>query len=717
MSIATIDRRLSLRLRPDVRIERGADGRWVTTDPVRMTNIELSEEEISIARWLGDRITLRELMRRYHQRFAPRRIEAEELDRRLARMLELGLLASTRSGQGDALWRRRQETRSRKRRWAWTRLLAVRLPGIDPDAPLTWLNRYFGWVFGWAGAALLAGMFLLAALVLLSGARDFAAELPGLAELAKPEWLISLFACLAVLKTLHELGHALACKHLGGEVREIGLLLLAGAPCLYCDVSTAWRLQDKRQRMLINVAGVLVELGVACVAVLVWSVSESHTVRMLCVNLVLLASLGTLLVNLNPLLRFDGYYLLSDALGVANLWRRSRTACAERVRSLITWRPKHPPQQEPLWMAVYGACSMAYLGAVLVGVGWVALSTLKTWRLEAFGWAVIALIAAAMTIPPLTHWTHTLSRPVSEHRWRWGRITGFLVICLLVGVGLWHTPSPWNIDARAVVLPNSATPVAVTLPGRLVWAIEPGERVEKGTLIGRLENPEVQRRLLRAEAEAERYRLDLHMLEARRAEDPEANNRLPAARAVAEESQRRLAELRADADRLELRALVKGVVLSRTLPDRETENDLLAAWEGDPLDRVNRGAWLETGDILCVIAPSGTPRVELFLDERDADRVAAGQEVRLALRQRHGTILGGTILQVARAPEPSPDSSRDQHEPARLICRAQVALEQEPAPAGGALIYGGGGEARVLAGWSTLGDLVTTTIRRAFTLP
>ena len=124
---------------------------------------------------------------------------------------------------------------------------------------------------------------------------------------------------VVVAKTLHELGHALACRHFGGECHELGILLLVFLPCLYCNVSDAWMFDSRWRRVAVDVAGMYVELVLAAICTFLWWFSVPGWFNSVCFNLMIVCSLNTLLFNGNPLLRYDGYYLLSDLLEVPNL--------------------------------------------------------------------------------------------------------------------------------------------------------------------------------------------------------------------------------------------------------------------------------------------------------------------------------------------------------------------------------------------------------------
>ena len=160
-----------------------------------------------------------------------------------------------------------------------------------------------------------------------------------------PRNLFWLLLAIGAVKVLHELGHALACKHFGGEVHELGFMLLVFAPCLYCDVSDAWRLPSKWQRIAVSAAGMVVELVLAALATIVWWYAQPGVVQLVALNIMIVCTVSTLLVNGNPLLRYDGYYILSDLVETPNLWQRSREVLR---RFASEWLLGEPAADDPL---------------------------------------------------------------------------------------------------------------------------------------------------------------------------------------------------------------------------------------------------------------------------------------------------------------------------------------------------------------------------------
>ncbi|MEO8496039.1 MAG: hypothetical protein ABI614_13285 [Planctomycetota bacterium] len=186
----------------------------------------------------------------------------------------------------------------------------------SPNKLLSALVVPLGWLFSfWA---MLAGLLVIAAGVgtVVSHAEKFAAASHSV--LTPHNWVWLGLAWLG-LKIVHELAHGLCCKYHRGEVREAGVVFMLLAPMAYIDVTSCWRFPSKWQRIHVAAAGMYVELLLASVAAIVWSRIDSPVFNHLLYNVIVMASLSTLLFNANPLMRFDGYYILADLLGIPNL--------------------------------------------------------------------------------------------------------------------------------------------------------------------------------------------------------------------------------------------------------------------------------------------------------------------------------------------------------------------------------------------------------------
>jgi putative peptide zinc metalloprotease protein len=216
--------------------------------------------------------------------------------------------------------RHQRHERMEWRRRLWTPL-ALRFPLIDPDRFLERTLPVVRPLFGWLGALLWLAVVGTGMVLAASHWTDLTENV--MDRVLAPQNLLLLWLVYPAVKALHELGHAYATKRWGGEVHEIGIMLLVLTPVPYVDASASWGFRDKYQRMVVGAAGIGVELFLGSLALFVWLSVEPGAVSSVAYNVMLISGISTLLFNGNPLLRFDGYYVLADAIEIPNLGTRA----------------------------------------------------------------------------------------------------------------------------------------------------------------------------------------------------------------------------------------------------------------------------------------------------------------------------------------------------------------------------------------------------------
>src|SRR5207247_2206343 len=190
---------------------------------------------------------------------------------------------------------------------------------------------YWGWFFSlWFFAVALSVMFA-AILLVTTHFETFRDKLPSYHEFFSFSTVFYLWISLGVVKVIHEFGHGLSCKKFGGEVHEMGLLFLVFSPCMYCNVSDSWMIPSKWKRIVISSAGIYVELLIAALATFVWwNTPNQPFVNNLSLSLMIVCSVSTVVFNANPLMRYDGYYVLADWIEIPNLRERSNRYITNR---------------------------------------------------------------------------------------------------------------------------------------------------------------------------------------------------------------------------------------------------------------------------------------------------------------------------------------------------------------------------------------------------
>jgi putative peptide zinc metalloprotease protein len=645
---AAIDRPLPLKQRRDLVVrEQWFAGRrhFVLHDPLALTYAWLSEVEHAIWKLLDGRTSAAQVLERFAARFSPRQLSPLELQSFLVQLHRQGLVVSDAPGQGEQLAQRK----NRKERFSPLRLaeqlVALRWRGVDPEPLLAWLDPALGWLFTRAGLVLWALVVAWAAALAIWNGSEIARRLPSAQAWLAGSNLVWLGVATILVKTLHELGHALAARRMGCRPREVGVQLFFLLPCLYTNVSDVWLVPGKWRRMAVSAAGIYVELLLAAIATILWWHAEPGVLASLSLNVMLVASVGTLLLNGNPLLRYDGYYLLSDLVEVPNLEQQSRQQLAALAGQWFAGLPATVTDEvgpaKRCWLAAYAAAAFVYRAALLVVVYFAVRALLAPYRLQPLCDVLVGIAAVGMVMPLAVASVRQLRQAQRRRELRPARmvLAGAVAAGLILAAAL--IPLPQRVTLPVVIEPEGASAMYVTVAGTLTSALPAGTRVHRGQTIAQLASPELARDRARLESEVRRQELHLAALEATRGDDPAARAAVPAAQQTLADLQHRLAQVRAFVGKLQLTAPHDGIILPP--PRRRPHNDerQLATWLGTPLDLANRGSHLETGTLLCLIGHSGRAQALAIAPQSEASLVQADAHAILALPQwPHGTIRG-----------------------------------------------------------------------------
>ncbi|HVW00083.1 MAG TPA: HlyD family efflux transporter periplasmic adaptor subunit, partial [Planctomycetaceae bacterium] len=363
-----------------------------------------------------------------------------------------------------------------------------------------------------------------------------------------------------------------------------------------------------------------------------------------------ICSVNTVVMNANPLMKFDGYYMLSDLLEIPNLQQKSfqlfQTFFADVCLGMETREPHFMPQQRRWRFITYAIAVYLYRWMVSFGVLWFLYTFLKPYKLQALG-AVLAVASLyTLLVHPLIQLVKFLRAPgrtVSVSKLR-------ICLTLLVVAGLIAAvlciPIPHRVTTVLTIEPHDFDSVFVTVPGTLEAVyVEPGEYVHKGDLLAELEN--------------ESLRLELESLE-RQAHSLEAGMKTylaldrPGERQQAEdalhETREQITQRREQIGRLQIRAPRSGIIIP--CPERpETvleEDSELPHWERSALHRENLGASFDTGTPLCMVGDEREMEALLIVDQSDIEFVRPKREVRIVLDAYSQTRYTGEIIEIAQ---------------------------------------------------------------------
>lgn len=436
----------------------------------------------------------------------------------------------------------------------------IRIPFGRPEAFLRALNPIVGWMLS-PTATILAVMFMLAAgAQLASQWTQFSTASNSV--FAQDNWVWLLVAWVG-LKGVHEIAHGMACQRYGGEVRETGVMLAFFAPLAYVDVTSCWSFTSRWKRIHVAAAGMYAELVLASISVFLWTRVNSPILSHLLYNVIVMASISTLLFNANPLMKFDGYYILSDLLQLPNLYTQSSEAIKNFAARWIWGTKKSEPTAfgKQAWvLKVYG------VGAVC----WrllICFSMLITASVLFHGAGIALVIAGSIAWfgMPLFQFGKLLSN-LAKHNptrlFRGGVIMSGLLTLLLAF--LFKTPVPFSRVAPGVVEIQEGRQVRCEVDGFIdeIYVAD-GQFVNAGDLLLRIRNEEVASRHsdLLFEIEQEKIR---HQMAMKTHESGEA----VVARKNLDSLNDRLIETRRDLEALEVVAPTSGQVIAQQLYSR-----------------------------------------------------------------------------------------------------------------------------------------------------
>ncbi|MFN2410452.1 MAG: biotin/lipoyl-binding protein [Halomonas sp.] len=419
--------------------------------------------------------------------------------------------ANVLAGQGDIdideLSRRQQKFQRGK----WLQLvrspLGIRIPLLDPERFINATYPLIKPLIGPFGAVLWLATIALALVVAGIHWQGLTQNLAD--RVLGIDNLLLMALVYPLIKSLHELGHAWTTKDAGGEVHEIGVMLLVFFPVPYVDASAAAACPDKGQRMLVGAAGILVELFMAALAMLVWAMAEPGVLRSLMFNVMLIAGVSTLLFNGNPLLRFDAYYVLADWLEIPNLGHRANQQLGYAIKRYLLGRRDVTSQassrREACWLVGYSVTSFFYRLVIMV-----AIAVFVATRYLFIG-VLLALWSVFMTlILPTFKLLKTMtveSRLEGSRGQAWAWLLGVLAT---VGLLLFAVPVPYATVVQGVVDSDEPTHVRLGATGRLTEIlVEDGDTVSRGDALMRLDAPELAAEV--RELEAQRREAELRL--------------------------------------------------------------------------------------------------------------------------------------------------------------------------------------------------------------
>jgi putative peptide zinc metalloprotease protein len=589
-------------LREDLDIMRGGASYsgapvWLVFDPLRNRFFRITFEMFQLLSHWGPGRTVRDLISEVKARHG-QELTVDDVGT-VVKMLENNMLLEP---QQPGQWQKFHE-RTRRRHSLFMTLmhnyLFFKIPLVRPESFIrkTWPHVAFLFSTGFLYATVLAGLM---GIYLVS--RQWEAFLGTFQFVFSLEGVLVSILSVIIIKCLHELGHAYAAHRAGCRIPSMGIAFMILMPLLYTDVSDAWKLKSRRERLAIDTAGIKVELSVAAFALLAWVFIPDGALRSAVFVLAATGWVMSLLVNLNPFMRFDGYYILADMIGVENLQPRSFRHMAWRLREFL-FAPGHPPPENftpglDVGLTLYAISTAIYRFILYTGIALLVYHfTIKVVGIVLFAVEIGFFILRPVWLE-LKEWWSMRDDILSSRRTY--ATLAVAALCLL----LFCLPLSRHVSAPAMLMPAQFTRLHPAEAGR-IQAINAakGQKVKKGDVLFVLVTPAISEELRITEVEIMLARQRL----ARIGVNPDD---LAAKMVIEEELSSHLARaqgLRERRDRLTVRAPFDGVIT-------------------DIGENIHKERWVSLKDQLAHLSGGTQAVIRGYADGQDTHRITLGME-------------------------------------------------------------------------------------------
>jgi len=596
-------------------------GNWTLFDPVADRYFRLGDKEYSIISRLHNNIPTDTLCTQLS--LAGITVSPEDLKKLLGFLSVNGLMQPVYGLTEKRVLAGTESIRKAKQKQLLSAWLFFKIPLISPDGFLsaTWptvrtiLNKNVLWLFGLL--ALIGYLLIITRWHQLTS--TFISTMTG-------GGLLRYGLAIIITKAVHELAHAYAAKSAGVRVRRFGVGIMVFVPRLYTDITDSWRIKDRKSRMLIDGAGMGLELLIGGVAALIWSLTSPGTLNSICYYLFAVTSLNTLLINGNPLLRFDGYYLLMDGIGIDNLYSRGTLAVQGFMRRFFFGIQPEPDihgdkKTTEFFLVLYGVSTFFYRIFLYTSI----LLIIYFKFTKGLALMLIALELYVLMLRPMFVETKVLIW--KRQQCQAGRATVTLLMLFLL-LGALLVPLPWNLEIGYLVRANNAQVLHVAQEGYLEkLLILSNNSVKADTPLYSMANPQLVLKRKRAE-------LTLNLA---RLEEDQLRNKAGTIglSRVKQQHKKSLNNLLTEIDR-------KISLLAVTAP----MDGIL--WWYKPDDMIP-GRWLAKGEPLGEIFSDEKLTLIGCLPEYELEKVYKGQKARIFLPDRLGSTQG-TVIAVNPAP-------------------------------------------------------------------
>lgn len=717
---------IGLRLRHDVKWQlsdaQGTLSRsWLATDPLTRKIFRCGEHEYQLLQWLDGSQSLQEIADRFNREFAPLSIDAQDIQSLIRRCAQSGILRKTSSlavvpqatagllgfeplGQrfdrGNALAVPQiSQGRSASRLLVIMRELAsvalkitqTQLSLGNPDGILSQTAPLFGWLYSRTAVACWLVFSAIACGLVSSRFDQLWSELPNFQSLRSPAMIVGYGLIFVVTRFFHELGHAIVCKRSGVACRDVGLMISFGMACPYVDISEAWRVNNRYVRMAIAMAGIYTELIIASFASLIWFATHPGSIHDAALQTMLVCSVTTILFNANPLMKYDGYFVLCDWLKTQHLREKSFAA-------LDLWLDQAQPRSSlvvTLMLSLYFIASTINRLIVSLGILAMIYMVASQWQLAGLGLGAILLYVSCSLLVASAAWTaHTADDKLVKSPQRTTRRSlwlGWLAVGLLLAWGL-NMPLPHRVHSQGTFQLGTRQAIYSTVPGRVESALEisGSTPVKSESVIIQLSNEPLERSLLDLESLLIRVNQQIKTYNRTAYFEDRLVDSIPVLESQRVLLEKQLQEKQNDKARLSIMAPGDGnfepvVALPAEVPESPSDVLFQTNASGKQIETMTWterraiGRHLERGTLVGWLVKDQRATVECRLTEEQIVGVQVGTRVRVKLGQSPNRLWEGHVFEVSNISQADSNRPQTAPKPGELNQTAyQLRIELDP---------------------------------------
>lgn len=574
---------------------------YVVRDPVSFQTLRLTAEDYQIFVALNADQELGAILEALMRRGVVAEDQADQFYDFILRLTQHGLLTLPVS-DGAGLYKRFQRRQTAALRAKITGFLFLRIPLISPETILNRTMKFFMPLFTrWAFLVWLGGM-LLSSVVVYARWNEFWNPV---ATIQITSNLPVLWTLLVGLKVVHEFGHAYACRKFGGYVPEMGIFLIVFTPSAYIDASASWGFPKRMHRVIVALAGMYFESIIAMLALAVWCLTTPGPLHSTAQYAVLLSTAITLGFNANPLMKYDGYFVLSDLLGMPNLRADSQSALKSllnRVVFGIKQKPSRYTTLRQLMLVAYGIACSIYKVAVVIGMSLMLAFMVPVLGIGLAG--IYLLQTIAQSLRGLLQLYHSPEAANVK-----GRIL-ITVLCSATAIivcGTWM-PVPVSVNSTGIVRRSEDQTIRADVSGFLVCRhVQTGDQVLAGQPLCELINKDLDHDVV--EKLAEIQSLEIQMLNGM-SNDPSTALLI---QKKLEQAQNEYQQIRSRQNGLHVEVIKDGRITG--IDGLQFPGQFIK--EGDVLATLSRGEWivqtLMTAEDLYAAAPQTGAEVDVCL--------------------------------------------------------------------------------------------------------